>query len=528
MKRIKCLFITVILLIIQMSVAQNGTLDTTFNGNGKVVTTFGDYDSTVHSIAVQNDGKIITGGTVFNHEFSQIGLARYNNDGSLDSKFGAGGKVVSSFLDVKMSLNSIVLQSNGKIIGAGIIYNNYTDSQFFLIRYNSNGTLDKKFGVNGIIIKNSINVNSLTIQSDDQIIASGFSFDETNRDFKLMRFDRNGKLDTTFGVKGIATASIGDRDLGYDVALQSNGKIILSGTVHNTSGAYNSDIVIMRFNKNGKLDTTFGINGKTLIDNNDIDEVRSIKIQSDDKILFTGWSSFPYNFMIERLLPNGHVDADFGIQGKVATNITFNESLEGIEIQADGKIIIAGSYENSGEPKIALARYDSLGNLDSNFGENGYAITPISTVSQANSLKLQADGRIIVGGEAGTTGGTYSPDFVVLRFDSGLILNTDCNNFQRNAELATTEFNVQKNTYLAYPNPVNQYVNLSFSINQIEKLSIDLYDSNGRIIKNLLKNQSFQTGLNNLKLDLPEALTRGIYFLQISNGASNSTLKIVK
>lgn len=518
MKTTTITFLTATLFGTIVSFAQHGTLDTTFNGNGKVLTAFGEFNSSVNSLAIQPDGRIIAAGAVFNHVDSQFGLTRYNTDGSLDTTFGMGGKVVSDFSVSKMSLNSIVLQSDGKIIGGGIIYNNYTDAQFVLARYNSNGTLDTTFETDGIIIGSSFHISSVILQSDGKIIVAGFSFVGSSRNFQMYRYNNGGDVDTSFGVSGIVTTPIGGKDFAHDVALQTDGKIILSGASHNSSGEYNSDFAIVRYHVNGTLDTTFGTSGIKIIDIDDIDEARSVKIQTDGKIVLTGWSysssGSPYFYKIMRLLANGNLDTNFGTDGTVITPVSFGVSSESIEIQNDGKIISAGSYSNGGYNDIAMTRHDINGDLDPTFGVNGIVITPFSTTCQANSLALSA-GRIIVGGEAGTTGGTYSPDFAVLRYNSGL-------------ELSNSEFNYKKNTFTIYPNPVNQTVNLDFKLNESEELSIDLFDINGAKITNLIKGKSFQTGYHSQKLELPEALSKGIYFLNISNGSTASNVKIVK
>jgi uncharacterized delta-60 repeat protein len=516
MKRTIRLFVAIILLTSKVLFAQYGTLDNSFNRDGKVLTAFGNYDSSVNSLALQPDGKIIAAGAVFNHVFNQFGITRYNIDGSLDATFGINGKVVGDFLDSKMSLKTIILQTDGKIIGGGI---NYTNSQFVLVRYNSNGTLDTDFGVGGIITRDSVNIGSLVLQPDGKIIAAGFLLEGYNRQFVLIRYNNDGTLDSDFGSNGIATTSIGAKDLGYDVVLHSNGKIVLSGASHNTSGEYNSDFAIIRFNKDGVLDPTFGTDGIVIIDIDDIDEARSVKVQDDEKIVFAGWSysssGSPSSFKLIRLLPDGSFDTEFGNNGMVTTIISLGASSESIEIQTDGKIVVAGSYPKSGGSDIALERHSANGDLDVTFGENGYVITPFSTTSKANSLVLQSDGRIVVGGEAGTTVGGYNSDFAVLEYHSGLVLSN-------------AEFNSLENAFSVYPNPVNQTVNLDFNLNQAEELSVNLYDINGIKVANLLKEKSFQTGHHSQRLELPGTLSKGIYFLYISNGRNTSNVKIVK
>jgi uncharacterized delta-60 repeat protein len=526
MKTTERKFLVVILFVTIVSFAQNGTLDNTFDSDGKVMTVYEGYESDVESLAIQSDGKIIAAGTVFNHgSYSQFGLARYLIDGSLDPTFGIGGKVVGGFLQSKMSLNSIVLQPDNKILVAGIIYNNYSDSQFVLVRYNTNGTLDTTFGVGGIVIMNSVNIKTLTLQSDGKIIAAGFLFGNSSmKESLLIRYNKDGTLDTGFGVNGIATSSIGIENFGNDIVLQSDGKILLSGALYNNSGDYNTDFCITRFHNNGTIDNAFGTNGIVGINIDDVDEATSIKIQTDGKIVFVGFSyasggTSSYSKLV-RLLPNGNLDSTFGTGGMATTpvSVPFCKSKESVEIQNDGKIVIAGFYTNPLDiNSIALARYQTNGVLDSNFGVNGLVVTSFgaSTRSVANAILLQSDGKIVAGGESGPAFYGHHPNSVVLRYNAVV-------------QLSNPELIAQKYTFSAYPNPVNQIVNLDFNLNESEELSIDLFDINGAKIANLIKGKAFQTGYHSQKLELPETLSKGIYFLNISNGSTASNVKIVK
>lgn len=505
MKKIKLFFLILILIESSLAFAQYGTLDDAFGDHGKVITFFGLYESEVQALAIQPDGKIIAAGSVFDHGgYNQFGLARYNANGTPDSTFGTDGILISGFLENSL-LNCMILQADGKIIVGGNLSGIYPGFQSILVRYNSNGTIDSTFGVAGKITTTANNINSLALQPDGKIICAGISFDGPNRDLQLIRYNKEGTPDAGFGVNGIVITSIGDRDFGYSVAVQSNGKIVLSGATSSGEG-YTSDFVIARYSDNGTLDTSFGTHGIVLMDLDDSDVARSIKIQKDEKILFLGYSK------LIRLLPDGDVDIAFGTNGVLALPLG-----NGIEIQPDGKILTAGTYENSvGSSDVALARYQGSGDLDNTFGTGGIVSTSLGTSSRsgANAVAMQADGKIVVGGAISEAFLSSHPHSVVLRYGSGLLSNS--------------EFTTQKQHFLVYPNPVNQIVNLDFNLNQPEELFIDLYDTNGRKISNVLKNKNFQTGYNSQKLDLPETMAKGIYFLNISNGKNTSIIKILK
>ena len=523
MKTIKLIFLLLILFVSKTAFSQYGTLDTTFDSDGKVITFFGNYYATFQSLAFQQDGKIIAAGTVDNHGgFYQFGIARYNPDGSLDSTFGIDGKVIGDFLGYQIGLKKMVLQSDGKILVSGIIYTGYTNTASILARYNSNGSLDSTFGNNGFIVRDFFQIFAMVLQTDGKIIETGSFSDALGTSSVICRYYENGTFDATFGNNGMITTSV---ELEYsannNVALLSNGKIIVSGYKSNNSVADGKDYAVIRLSNNGSLDTTFGNNGMVIIDVDDSDYIDSLKIQTDGMIVFTGYSTHletQYTWStsknILRLLSNGIQDTAFGINGIVTTPI----SPSSIEMQTDGKIVIVGSYNfvDIDLNEIALTRYNSNGTLDATFGNNGLVITYFTDNSRSNvaAVILQNNGQIVVAGEVSEAYLSHHPNPVVLRYDSGL--------------LSDSGFNSQKNTFSAYPNPVNQIVNLDFNLKESQKLDIDLYNINGIKVSNLLKNKEFPLGNTSQKIILPETLSKGVYFLSISNGTFLSNVKIVK
>ncbi|PWA05093.1 T9SS type A sorting domain-containing protein [Flavobacterium psychrotolerans] len=509
MKTTGVLLVIIILFLPKIIFAQDGVLDTTFGTDGKVLTTFG-YESDVQSLALQPDGKIIAAGDVFNHgDFHQFGIARYHRDGSLDTTFGVDGRVVSDFLEYRISLNAVLVQKDGKIIVGGLMSQDPSllPSHSFLVRYTCNGTIDSDFGIGGKVIIGGIGFSSLALQSDGSIIAAGYSYTYFKNDFVLLKYEENGILDDDFGINGVVTTSIGENDFGHDVALQSDGKIVLLG-------GYQNNFAIARYDNDGILDPAFGSHGIVVLD---IDfSPNSVKIQSDGKIVCASMMS-----KLVRLLSNGDLDTGFGIEGIVQSPVSV--SMEGgsdsIAIQNDGKIIVGGSYiDNVNDTRcIALVRYQINGDMDTTFGIDGLAETVFgqSSRSMLNCVLLQPDDKIVVGGESGPAFFGRHPNSVVLRYDLG-------------TALTLSEFNNQKNRFSAYPNPVGSTVNLDCKLDQQELFSVNLFDCNGKMIANLLKEAYFKTGYNSQKLELPETLAKGIYFLNISNGQNSLNVKIVK
>jgi uncharacterized delta-60 repeat protein len=495
--------------------SQDGSLDTTFDDDGKVLTPFGSYKSAINAVAMQSDGKIVAAGAAYNNgSYNQLALARYNTDGSLDASFGVGGKVVSDYPDIKLSLCSIFLQDDGKIVGGGIIYNNYVDSQFIMVRYHTDGSLDTTFGTDGLVITDNIMINALKPQPDGKILAAGFTFENPDdKDFLLIRYNQDGTPDTTFGVNGRTTSTIGNRDFANALCLQTDGKIILAGTTYTVG--YENNFCVMRYDSDGALDTTFGINGLVIIDNAPNEEATSVMVQPDGKIVFTGWfgDSATASYAVARMLSDGSLDSGFGTAGMVTGSDS--GKAKSCQLQNDGKMIFSGSFQIDGSHNIALTRIGSDGAVDTTFGDNGVVITPFESSCKGNALVLQADSKIIVGGEAGPTGGSYNPDFALLRYNSA-------------AALSVTETKDLKDSYSVYPNPVGAILNFESTLVNAKMLQIELYDVNGKKVQTLLDATDFASGFSSQELVLPDTLSKGLYFLAVNDGMNISRIKIIK
>jgi uncharacterized delta-60 repeat protein len=509
MKTTTILIFTIILFITNGLYAQYGALDEKFGIDGMIFPKFGFLESENHFLVVQSDGKIVTSETVSEHGANaQFYLTRYTNEGLIDTSYGNNGVVISSFLESTARVYRIEIQTDDKIIMSV----NVSEWGNCLIRYNSDGTLDNSFGVNGKIIKGSKFINSYVLQADGKIIVSE-TFNEdtglgsTNR---LVRYNSDGTLDAEFGINGnLAT------DFSGKIVLQPDGKILFL-----RDGS--TDFFITRYFNNGLLDHSFGANGTAVIDVDVNDGIVTATTQHDGSILFIGCSwhtidaySYFIHYSLIQLLSNGGLDTNFGNLGITPLQIRTQE----LAIQPDRKIIAVGGTLPipDGPNQIALLRFFANGGSDNTFGENGMVTTSLgqSIRGGASSVKLASDGKIIVGGVFCEAYFSCHPHSFISKYNSGIVL-------------PNTEFNTSKYGFTIYPNPVNQIVNLDFNLDNPENISIDLYDCNGRKLANLLEKKAFATGYFSQKLEIPESLSKGIYFLNISKGTTISSIKIVK
>ena len=376
----------------------DGSLDTSFGTNGLVTTDFGaDSSDYGYSVALQPDGRIVVAG----NSSSNFALARYQPDGSLDTSFGTNGLVTTGF-GASSDGYSVALQPDGKIVVAG--YNYGSSSNFALARYQPDGKLDTNFGTKGLVTTDfgadtSDYGYSVALQPDGKILVAGSSGEYPNDNFALARYQPDGSLDTSFGTNGLVTTDFGAGDVGYSVALQPDGKIVVAG--------YSSDystfvrFALARYLPNGSLDSGFGTNGLVTKDfgAGTSDYGKSLALQPDGKIVvagFTSGSSIFLSFALARYQPDGSLDTSFGTNGLVTTDFGAEDRGYSLALQPDGKIVVAGSSNEfpNGNVDFALARYGSDGSLDRQFGpiENTLAHQP--SVNEQGSVTLGASARI--------------------------------------------------------------------------------------------------------------------------------------
>ena len=226
-----------------------GDLDTTFDGDGKVTTDFATMEfggalDRAYGVAIQSDGKILVAGHSFtgNGEQYNFALTRYNANGSLDTTFDGDGKVTTDFGGGDDTAHSVAIQSDGKIVVAGSsgIRGTFDSDDFALTRYNANGSLDTTFDGDGKVTTDfGKNLDdhgySVAIQSDGKIVVAGESKHvRGGYDFALARYNANGSLNTSFDGDGKVTTTIGIHNFGanygaFGVAIQSDGKIVVAG-----------------------------------------------------------------------------------------------------------------------------------------------------------------------------------------------------------------------------------------------------------------------------------------------------------
>jgi uncharacterized delta-60 repeat protein len=366
----------------------DGGLDGSFGTGGKVRTAFGALRDTAFAVAIQADGMIVVGGNTFTAAGkAEFALARYKSDGGLDPNFGTNGKTQTPISGNVDGIKAIAIQADGKIVAAGISNclgtgegpTECTAADTIVARYRSDGTLDSSFSGDGkarVELGGGDAAQAVAIQSDGGIVVAGNAIGDSS-DFMAARFKPDGSLDTSFSGDGKVTTAFnpGQTDLGRDVALQPDGRIVVGGVAANLSGTCPGPACV--------LDENFAL-------------VR-------------------YNF-------DGSLDSGFGTGGKILTQFTPGqpEAVEALTLLADGRIIAAGRSRNPASPfarRVSVARYTAAGTPDTTFGTNGLVTTAATADNnEASSVAIQADGKIVVAGYAGIPGTRIDKAFIVVRY----------------------------------------------------------------------------------------------------------------
>lgn len=479
--------IALALLIFQTNTgfAQSGSLDTTFSKDGKIKSTSLEGGA----IAVQNDGKILVMGS--STDFSVI---RLNANGSLDKTFGDNGiaSAAYSFYGFKES-SLLAVQADGKIIIAG--YSIDGDDIFYtsLARFKTNGELDSSFGTNGGV-KTEVHFyvpSGITIASNGKILLSTINQMYPLNDVLILEYNANGSLYNQFGYDSGPNTP----DVSNALAIQSNNKLVVTGRLYDND-SQSGGFGLLRFKPNGSLDNSFGADsGKTILD---YGEGLALAIQSNDKIVVIAQDSILFRFT-----KNGLIDNTFGTNG--ITKTPFQGYA--VAIQADGKIIVAGSTDSN----FAIVRYKKNGKIDPSFGTNGIVQTNFNGDDQAQSIAIQADKKILVAGVSVAANQVHSG--VIARYNSE----------SANAGFVSID-NINAKQTLAvkvYPNPVQSVLNIELN-KSLSNKTISIYDIKGKLLIT-------KTSDGNTQIDMKQ-LTAGTYLIKI-NDASGKLLyngKVIK
>jgi uncharacterized delta-60 repeat protein len=431
MRRLKVTFLFISCFLVDMPVwASDGVPDTTFHSpDGYVLWDGGSGYDRGRDIALQRDGRILVAGYKTNGTDRDMFVIRYNRDGTPDTGFGTNGACIYDGGSGNDGAYALAVQADGKIVLAGEASNG-SNSDVIVLRLDPNGTLDPDFGSNGIYTYDGGNgydaVIDLLVQPDGRIVACGSSSNGTDNDLMVLRLNADGVLDSTFRTDGIAAYHGGfSDDFGLRLTEQNDGKILVAGYSHNGS---DHDIIVARFDTNGTLDTSFGSGGIAVYDGGDYDRGYGIDVNSNGKILVTGVvtildpNTTDYDIPVICFDSNGVLDTSFGDRGIALFDGGSREQCYDLKVQTDDTILVTGysgrDIDGTSDWGLVVLKYNRDGTPDTTFGTSGvYRYDPTDNTEWGYGLALQADGRIVVTGQAHNWA---DDDVIVLRLTNSI------------------------------------------------------------------------------------------------------------
>lgn len=335
----------------------DGTLDSGFGGGDGIVTVdFSSGEDHANALALQADGKIVVVGFA-GGSGGRWGVIRLNTNGTLDSTFSGDGKATLNFSTADDHAADVGIQpGDQKIVVTG--WKASTDSVFIVTRFTTGGSLDSTFSGDGIATANLTSGEdlaiSLGIDSTGKIVVCGLASGGGGQ-VGLARFKPGGGLDATFSGDGKLLQNFGTGlDIAYAVAIQpGDDKIVLAGEV----GRTNTKMLALRYNTNGTLDSSFSGDGVFALDITEFaDFAGALVLQGDGSIVLAGSANFEF-YTVVRLSSGGSLDTAFGDDGVMFSNLTANYDVaNSVAIQANGAIITVGQSSGSGG-RASAARF---------------------------------------------------------------------------------------------------------------------------------------------------------------------------
>lgn len=401
--------IPVLLMIVIGQVwAATGDRDRSFGNAGIVTAQFDTSNHVLKSIAVQTDGRIVAGGECSPSVANQrdFCIARFMPNGTPDTTFGSGGKITVNLGTNGDFLEKLLIQTDGKILAIG-----YKDdgnlinpkNEFMVIRYNADGTPDSSFGGGDGIVTTSFGNQreralDAVLQPDGKLVVSGtgsLTGAPAGSTFGVARYNTDGSLDTSFDSDGFVVVEGLIFGLARSILLQPDGKIVLAGDYGNSG---NNDYAFVRLQSNGQLDATFDGDGKLTFSMTGHDSMHSAALLPDGKVLAMGLSD---RISLIRLNANGSFDTTFNGDGRLLSEVEGTHTAGGLAIQPDGKFLISGNIlGNNSIPYLMTARYLNDGTPDPQYGTGG---TRLDTAAHGDTVVMQKDGKILIGGSVYTT-----------------------------------------------------------------------------------------------------------------------------
>jgi len=525
MNKIKHLLFVILIASGNTLAAQNtpGTIDSTFNGTGMVILDNGFLDL-YQDVKIQSDGKIIAVGTTYDASYAaDFQVTRLLDDGSYDPSFGNNG-VFRYHLGYETGAYACEIKDDGKILVSGISMDNFGGFEMLLIRLDENGTLDPAFGEAGVALfdygPGEDQVYAMTQDIDGRILLAGNIVDEVyNRVPAVVRFNKNGTLDESFGESGVAKVPVVESDNRFTcIGIDPDGKIVAGGHISNGLSWYS--LLLARFDNDGVLDSSFGVDGVVNMNLNNVDDkFFDLKINNSGEIMATGFTAlapdYNFHFLLMKFDQNGTLVPAFGNNGMVVLGETSMNVGYAMDILPDDKIVVAGSLGEKApmDSDWGIWKFNADGSLDDTFGDGGIVTTEVTTeeFDEALGIAVQEDGNLVVAGKFRMDNNI---NFGVVRYNNDLTVSV--------SEIS------QAQEISVIPNPVrkNGNITLSIEVTEPQTISVDVLNIAGSIV--MSRSLGYQAeGMHQDNFSLSSDISNGIYFIRVTGSKTAfSTSKI--
>jgi uncharacterized delta-60 repeat protein len=394
---------TAILMFAPTAYASDGDLDTTWGGDGVVVSTHTDA-SAAYAIANYPDNRVLVVGSVVDSPASRILVSRFLADGTADTTCNGTGEFIDTVNDAVAS--DVVVLSDGSFVVAGTTQTNNIGT-LFVAKFTSTCNLDTTFGTTGIATYSALfgtSGRALVVQSDGKIIVVGDEYptvsDSSDQRVLVTRFSALGALDTSFGSSGRFISSSNEKGQAQDVVIDSSGRIIFTGSIVGTVAP--DAAIVGRLTRNGQLDSTFATLGYFINEFNGDAQLDAIDIRPNGNLVAIGthvvsYSTGPQNALIVCLTDQGALDSTCNSVGwDFLSDFPNDVYADDVFVTPDNKILFSGASDD-GNPRPFVMRLNHNGTPDSSFATSGMW-RGTSLIGRMYSVTIQIDGRILAAG----------------------------------------------------------------------------------------------------------------------------------
>ncbi|WP_217923452.1 hypothetical protein [Miltoncostaea oceani] len=372
------------------ALAAPGDLDPSFDGDGRLLIDFdGSGNDAAWDVAVQPDGRIVLAGS--GGSGGDFTVARLLGNGAGDPAFDGDGKAVVDLGGNELAFG-VGLRPGGGVALAGVTQSGGVDDTA-VAALTAGGTPDASFDGDGrrsLDAGGADEARAVLVQPDGKIVIAVQS-PAGNADVVVIRLLPGGAPDPGFDGDGTAVIGFGGTDRPEALALQPDGRILVAGST--SSG---DDMVVARLREDGAIDTSFDFDGRKEIDAGGAAFASAVALQPDGKVVVAGTVD-PGDMVVARLRADGSFDPGFAGDGTTRIDAGGDESGDGVAVQQNGRIVVAGS--TSADDDIVVARLNGDGTPDGSFGGgDGRASIDFGGAEQATGVALQPDGGIVVSG----------------------------------------------------------------------------------------------------------------------------------